>query len=129
MPQVLPAAVDVQRERLPPRLASRVVGVQEPHRHPRPRPEPRLARRSPLIAGAFVLALAGLAGLPPGLAGLFAKVTVIDSLLDGGALWLAIIVALNAVIGLVCYVRPGRRPLPRGHGRRPFQGQAPRQAA
>jgi NADH-quinone oxidoreductase subunit N len=45
------------------------------------------------------LALAGLAGLPPGLPGLFAKVTVIDSL------WLAIIVALNAVIGLVYYVR------------------------
>jgi NADH-quinone oxidoreductase subunit N len=56
-----------------------------------------LARRSPLAAGAFVLALAG---LPAGLAGLFAKVTVIDSLLDGEALWLAIVVALNAVIGL-----------------------------
>ncbi|MFE4800455.1 hypothetical protein ACFRFL_36915 [Streptomyces sp. NPDC056708] len=108
----LPAAVDVQRERLPPRLASRVVGVQEPHRHPRPRPEPRLARRSPLIAGAFVLALAGLAGL-------FAKVTVIDSLLDGDA--------LNAVIGLVCYVRPGRRPLPRGQApRAPRKPPAPR---
>jgi NADH-quinone oxidoreductase subunit N len=46
-----------------------------------------------------------LAGLPPGLAGLFAKVTVIDSLLDGDALWLAIIVALNAVIVLAYYAR------------------------
>jgi NADH-quinone oxidoreductase subunit N len=64
-----------------------------------------LARRSPWVAGAFVLALAGLAGLPPGLAGLFAKVTVVRSLLDGAAGWLAIVVAVNAVIGLAYYVR------------------------
>lgn len=64
-----------------------------------------LARRSPVLAGVFVLALAGLAGLPPGLAGLFAKVTVINALLEGNAVWIAIAVAVNAVIGLVYYVR------------------------
>jgi NADH-quinone oxidoreductase subunit N len=63
------------------------------------------ARRSPWVAGAFVLALAGLAGLPPGLAGLFAKVTVVRSLLDGSAGWLAVVVGINAVIGLAYYAR------------------------
>jgi len=64
-----------------------------------------LARRSPWVGAAFVLALAGLAGLPPGLAGLFAKVSVVRALLDGSAGWLAVIVGLNAVIGLAYYAR------------------------
>lgn len=63
------------------------------------------ARRHPLVGAAFVLALVGLAGLPPGLAGLFAKVVVVRALLDGSAGWLALIVAVNAVIGLAYYVR------------------------
>src|SRR5690606_11063225 len=48
------------------------------------------ARRHPWVGAVFVLALVGLAGLPPGLAGLFAKVTVVRSLLDGGAAWIAL---------------------------------------
>ncbi|MEH0843246.1 proton-conducting transporter membrane subunit [Micromonospora sp. CPCC 205711] len=63
------------------------------------------ARRHPWVGAAFALALIGLAGLPPGLAGLFAKVTVVRSLLTGGAGWLALVVALNAVIGLAYYLR------------------------
>jgi NADH-quinone oxidoreductase subunit N len=63
------------------------------------------ARRSPWLGATFVLALAGLAGLPPGLAGLFAKVTIIDALIDTGWGWLAGVVALNAVIALAYYVR------------------------
>jgi NADH-quinone oxidoreductase subunit N len=63
------------------------------------------ARSRPWLTAAFVLALAGLAGLPPGLAGLFAKVAVVRSLLTGGAGWLAIVVAINAVVGLAYYVR------------------------
>jgi NADH-quinone oxidoreductase subunit N len=63
------------------------------------------ARRSPWLGAALVLALAGLAGLPPGLAGLFAKVTVVDALIDAGWGWLAGVVALNAVIALAYYVR------------------------
>ncbi|MFF5291718.1 NADH-quinone oxidoreductase subunit N [Paractinoplanes globisporus] len=62
-------------------------------------------RRSPWRGAALVLAFAGLAGLPPGLAGLFAKVTVVDALIDEGWGWLAGVVALNAVIGLAYYVR------------------------
>jgi NADH-quinone oxidoreductase subunit N len=63
------------------------------------------ARRSPWASGALVLALIGLAGLPPGLAGLFAKVVIVRSLLGGGSAWLAVVVALNAVIGLAYYLR------------------------
>ncbi|TDC42798.1 proton-conducting transporter membrane subunit [Micromonospora sp. KC213] len=63
------------------------------------------ARRQPWIGAAFVLALTGLAGLPPGLAGLFAKVIVVRSVLDGGAGWLALVVAVNAVVGLAYYLR------------------------
>ncbi|MET7876570.1 NADH-quinone oxidoreductase subunit N [Micromonospora profundi] len=63
------------------------------------------ARRHPWRGTALGLALVGLAGLPPGLAGLFAKVTVVRSLLDGGGAWLALVVAVNAVIGLAYYLR------------------------
>ena len=63
------------------------------------------ARRSPWLGAALVLALAGLAGLPPGLAGLFAKVTIVDSLIGSGWGWLAGVVAINAVIALAYYIR------------------------
>jgi NADH-quinone oxidoreductase subunit N len=68
-----------------------------------------IARRAPLVGAAFTLALIGLAGLPPGLAGLFAKVAVVRSLLGGGAEWLAVVVAVNAVIGLAYYIRVAAR--------------------
>jgi NADH-quinone oxidoreductase subunit N len=63
------------------------------------------ARRSPWLGAALVLSLAGLAGLPPGLAGLFAKITIIDALINTGWGWLAGVVALNAVIALAYYIR------------------------
>lgn len=64
-----------------------------------------LARRAPLLAGAFALFLLGLAGLPPTLAGLVAKVVVVRSALLGGAGWLAVAVAVNTVLGLAYYLR------------------------
>jgi NADH-quinone oxidoreductase subunit N len=64
-----------------------------------------LARRRPWVAAGLALALAGLAGLPPGLAGLWAKVIVVRSLVDSDVLWLALLVAANAVIGLAYYVK------------------------
>jgi NADH-quinone oxidoreductase subunit N len=64
-----------------------------------------VARTSPWLAAVLGLALIGLAGLPPGLAGLFAKVVVVRALLTGGTGWLALVVAANAVIGLAYYVR------------------------
>ncbi|GAA0461925.1 NADH-quinone oxidoreductase subunit N [Actinoplanes capillaceus] len=65
------------------------------------------ARRHPWLGAAFVLALAGLAGLPPGLAGLFAKVSVVEALVAEGWTWLAAVVVINAVIALAYYVRVG----------------------
>ena len=64
-----------------------------------------LARRSPLVGGALVVFLLGLAGLPPALAGLMAKVVVLRTALLGGAGWLAVAVAVNTVIGLAYYLR------------------------
>jgi NADH-quinone oxidoreductase subunit N len=63
------------------------------------------ARRHPWLGAAFVVAMAGLAGLPPGLAGLFAKVSVVEALVNEGWTWLAAVVVLNAVIALAYYVR------------------------
>ncbi|BCJ44246.1 NADH-quinone oxidoreductase subunit N [Actinoplanes ianthinogenes] len=62
-------------------------------------------RRHPWLGAAMVLALAGLAGLPPGLAGLFAKLSVVNVLVQRNWAWLAAVVVLNAVIALAYYVR------------------------
>ncbi|GII93493.1 NADH-quinone oxidoreductase subunit N [Sinosporangium siamense] len=59
--------------------------------------------RSPAAALALAFFLVCLAGLPPGLAGLFAKVAVFRELVDGGVAWLAIVMAINTVVGLYYY--------------------------
>jgi NADH-quinone oxidoreductase subunit N len=48
--------------------------------------------------------LACLAGLPPGLIGLFAKVVVFGAAVDGGLGWLAVVMAVNTVIALYYYL-------------------------
>ena len=45
-----------------------------------------------------------LAGLPPGIIGLLAKVVVFDAA-AGPATWLAVVMAVNVAIGLVYYAR------------------------
>jgi NADH-quinone oxidoreductase subunit N len=64
-----------------------------------------LASRSPWLAAALALFLTALAGLPPGVAGLFAKVVVFRSGVHGHATWLVVIAAINTVIGLAYYLR------------------------
>lgn len=64
-----------------------------------------IAARSPWTCAALLFGLAGLAGLPPVLAGTFAKLAVLRSLIDAGAVWLALAVVLNAVVGLAVYGR------------------------
>ncbi|MQA96240.1 MAG: NADH-quinone oxidoreductase subunit N [Streptosporangiales bacterium] len=63
-----------------------------------------LARSAPLAAAALGFFLICLAGLPPGLAGLFAKIAVFRAVVLGGAGWLAVILAINTVIGLYYYL-------------------------
>jgi NADH-quinone oxidoreductase subunit N len=64
-----------------------------------------LARRAPWLAVGFGLFLTALAGLPPGVAGLFAKVVVLRAAVDGHVTWLAVVAAVNTVIGLAYYLR------------------------
>jgi len=66
---------------------------------------PGLFRRSPLVAVTLAFFLLCLAGLPPGFAGLFAKVVVFRSALVGNARVLALIMAVNTVIGLYYYLK------------------------
>jgi NADH-quinone oxidoreductase subunit N len=63
-----------------------------------------LARTEPLTAAALVFALACLAGLPPGLLGLFAKVVVFQAPVAGGVGWLAVVMAVNVALGLYYYL-------------------------
>ncbi|MFL6078206.1 MAG: NADH-quinone oxidoreductase subunit N [Mycobacteriales bacterium] len=65
-------------------------------------------RRGVSLALAFFLLC--LAGLPPGLAGLFAKIAVFRALVGGGAGWLAVVMAVNTVVGLYYYLRLASLP-------------------
>ncbi|MER6138920.1 NADH-quinone oxidoreductase subunit N [Streptomyces sparsogenes] len=55
-----------------------------------------------LALGFFLLCLAG---LPPGVIGLFAKVTVFSAAVDAGLGWLAVVMAVNVVIALYYYLQ------------------------
>lgn len=64
-----------------------------------------LLRRHPLLGGALVLGLLSLAGLPPGVLGLVAKVMALRPVM-GADLWpLALVAVVNAVIGIAVYLR------------------------
>ena len=63
-----------------------------------------LVREEPLAGWGLAFALVALAGLPPGVIGLLAKVVVFSSA-AGPATWLAIVMAVNVAIGLVYYAR------------------------
>ncbi|MEU6415481.1 NADH-quinone oxidoreductase subunit N [Microbispora sp. NPDC046933] len=63
-----------------------------------------LALRSPAAGLSLAFALVCLAGLPPGLAGLFAKIVVFRAVVDGGLGWLAVVMAANTVAGLYYYI-------------------------
>ncbi|MFE3558242.1 NADH-quinone oxidoreductase subunit N [Streptomyces sp. NPDC059193] len=59
----------------------------------------------PAAALSLAFFLLCLAGLPPGIIGLFAKVTVFRSAVDAGLGWLAVVMAVNVVIALYYYLR------------------------
>jgi NADH-quinone oxidoreductase subunit N len=60
---------------------------------------------NPLAALLLAFFLLCLAGLPPGVIGLFAKVTVFSAAVDAGLGWLAVVMAVNVVIGLFYYLQ------------------------
>ncbi|WP_055698191.1 MULTISPECIES: NADH-quinone oxidoreductase subunit N [Streptomyces] len=64
-----------------------------------------LYARSPLAALVLAFFLLCLAGLPPGIIGLFAKVTVFSAAVDAGLGWLAVVMAVNVVIALFYYLQ------------------------
>ena len=63
-----------------------------------------LARTDPWLGAALIFALLGLAGLPPGVLGLFAKVVVVAAPVTGGPGWLAVLTAVNIVLALAYYL-------------------------
>jgi NADH-quinone oxidoreductase subunit N len=63
-----------------------------------------LARHQPATAAALAFFLICLAGLPPGVMGLFAKVVVFRATVTGEVTWLAVVMAVNTVIGLYYYL-------------------------
>ncbi|WP_433329505.1 NADH-quinone oxidoreductase subunit N [Spirillospora sp. CA-294931] len=63
-----------------------------------------LARSSPATAAALAFFLICLAGLPPGVMGLFAKVVVFRATVAGDVTWLAVVMGINTVIGLYYYL-------------------------
>jgi NADH-quinone oxidoreductase subunit N len=62
------------------------------------------ARRQPLGAFAFAIFLFSLTGIPPTV-GFVAKFLVIQPVLDAGYAWLAVFIALNAVLAAFYYLR------------------------
>ncbi|WP_326810902.1 NADH-quinone oxidoreductase subunit N [Streptomyces scopuliridis] len=87
-----------------------------------------LYARQPLVALAMGFFLLCLAGLPPGIIGLFAKVTVFSAAVDAGLGWLAVVMAANVVIALYYYLQWTaalfRAPEPEAGGVAPEAGSA-----
>lgn len=63
-----------------------------------------LFARRPVAALALAFFLLCLAGLPPGVVGLFAKVVVLRAAVDSGLGWLAVLMAANVVVALYYYL-------------------------
>jgi len=63
-----------------------------------------LFARRPSAALSLAFFLLCLAGLPPGVVGLFGKVVVFRAAVDAGLGWLAVVMALNVVVALYYYV-------------------------
>jgi NADH-quinone oxidoreductase subunit N len=63
-----------------------------------------MARANPAAAAALAFFLVCLAGLPPGVMGLFAKIVVFRATVAGDVVWLAVVMAINTVIGLYYYL-------------------------
>jgi NADH-quinone oxidoreductase subunit N len=82
----------------------------------RRRPDPSLAsfdglgHGQPVVAVCLALFLTALAGLPPGLSGLFAKVGVLAVPVGTGAWGLALVMGVASVVGIAYYLPFAARP-------------------
>lgn len=63
-----------------------------------------LARRSPWMAGAMLAMMFSLAGIPP-FVGFYAKLAVLQAVIDIGLIWLAVYAVLMSLIGAFYYLR------------------------
>ncbi|GAB2619224.1 NADH-quinone oxidoreductase subunit N [Streptomyces capparidis] len=96
------------------------------HRHNRITDYRALFSSHPLAALSLGFFLLCLAGLPPGVIGLFAKVAVFRTAVDAGLGWLALVMAVNVAAALyyylrwtaVLFARPEQAPAPAGPGPR-----------
>lgn len=64
-----------------------------------------LLRRDPVVGGTLALALLVLAGLPPGVIGLVAKVVALRPAVEAGLWPVAVVAVVAAVLGIAVYVR------------------------
>lgn len=64
-----------------------------------------LLRRDPVVGGTLALALLVLAGLPPGVIGLVAKVVALRPAISAGLWPVAVVAVVAAVLGIAVYVR------------------------
>jgi len=63
-----------------------------------------LSKRSPWFALMMMIVMFSMAGIPP-LVGFYAKLAVIQSIVDVGLIWVAVLVVLMSVIGAFYYLR------------------------
>jgi NADH-quinone oxidoreductase subunit N len=63
-----------------------------------------LSKRNPVLALLLLITMFSMAGVPP-TAGFFAKMSVIQALVDAGLVWVAVVAVLLAVIGAYYYLR------------------------
>ncbi len=63
-----------------------------------------LSKRSPLAAFLLLILMLSMAGIPP-TAGFFAKLSVIQALVNSGLVWVAVVAVVLAVIGAYYYLR------------------------
>ena len=64
-----------------------------------------LARTDPWMGVSLTFATLTLAGFPPAVIGLVAKYVVLRPVVDGGHTWLAVVMAINVMVGLAYYLR------------------------
>ena len=63
-----------------------------------------LGQRNPWLAMLMLFIMLGMAGIPPWV-GFFAKLTIINTVVEAGFTWFAIVMVLSSVIGAFYYLR------------------------